>query len=159
MTEIVCYSGFGQLLGTADDGGQTFAGYGQVHAIKKGNELKISGEVLITANTNYNTDHYKTGVSKSAVLAALGITGNYVMKGDQHNFLEVYTSTGVRYAWSQDDYDYTMILMQSAEADILCAGRYYTISGDKGFWESSRRGTYALNNTWRFSFVMTEAVS
>jgi hypothetical protein len=156
MALATYYAGFGQLLGTDDDGSQTFVGYGQVHALKKGSTLEIKGEVLIDVNTNYAADHYKTGVSITNVLSVLGLTGTYSLKGDGHNWLSVYDYAGARYTDNYTYYDYTMFLQASANPLFLIVSRYYTTSGDQGGLESSQRGPYVPTNTWVFLFEMVE---
>lgn len=150
------YAGFGSLLGTDDDGLQTFLGYGQVKARVIGNAVHIWGEALIDANADYQADHYKTGISLAAVLTALGLTGTFSLDGTAHNYLIVYKYDGHRYTQGQSNYGYGMLLLPATNPLFLIAGRYYTTSGDASGWETSQRGAYMNTNSWVFSFNLTK---
>lgn len=147
----IFYSGFGQLLGTADDGGQTFTGYGQVHGEKIGNTLLVWGEALIYTNTNSAADHYKTGVSIANCLTALGITDTYTYKGNYHNTIEVFNSTGAKVCSGDGNYGYGLI--SEINSGILNIARYYTTGGSVGGW-GSNNNIYATGKTWKFSFIL-----
>jgi hypothetical protein len=120
--------------------------------------LYVWGEALITANTNYASDHYHTGISLANCFTALGLTiGNYTYKGDAYTHLEIFTAAGGKYAYGNAAYGYGLRNENYESTGILNCARYYQTDGATGGWASNNIGPYAVTNTWLFSFVMEDA--